>query len=78
MSLFRPNVSDAQRKRIPPGQYLTQKWPVLHYGSVPTIDIGRWDFRVWGEVEEGMDIVDALPKGEPPANPGKIVKATVS
>ena len=78
MSLFRPNVSDAQRKRIPPGQYLTQKWPVLHYGSVPTIDIGRWDFRVWGEVEEGMDHVDALPKGEPPANPGKIVKATVS
>jgi DMSO/TMAO reductase YedYZ molybdopterin-dependent catalytic subunit len=52
MSLFRPKVSDAQRKRIPPGQYLTQKWPVLHYGSVPTIDIGTWDFRVWGEVEE--------------------------
>ena len=52
MSLFRPKVSDAQRKRIPPGQYLTQKWPVLHYGSVPSIDIGRWDFRVWGEVEE--------------------------
>ncbi len=51
MSLFRPKVSDAQRKRIPPGQYLTQKWPVLHYGSVPSIDIGRWDFRVWGEVE---------------------------
>ena len=35
-------------------------------------------YTVWGEVEEGMDHVDALPKGEPPANPGKIVKATVS
>lgn len=35
-------------------------------------------YTVWGEVESGMDHVDALPKGEPPANPGKIVKATVS
>jgi peptidylprolyl isomerase len=34
-------------------------------------------YTVWGEVESGMDQVDALPKGEPPANPGKIVKATV-
>ena len=35
-------------------------------------------YTVWGEVESGMDHVDALPKGEPPATPGKIVKATVS
>lgn len=34
-------------------------------------------YTVWGEVESGMDQVDALPKGEPPANPGKILKATV-
>ena len=34
-------------------------------------------YTVWGEVTEGMENVDALPKGEPPANPGKIVKATV-
>lgn len=33
-------------------------------------------YTVWGEVESGMDVVHALPKGEPPANPGKIVKAT--
>ena len=32
-------------------------------------------YTVWGEVIEGMDLIDALPKGEPPANPGKIVKA---
>lgn len=32
-------------------------------------------YTVWGEVVEGMEHVDALPKGEPPANPGKIVKA---
>ena len=35
-------------------------------------------YTVWGEVIEGMDNVDALPKGEPPRSPGKIVKATVN
>ncbi|WP_395649920.1 peptidylprolyl isomerase [Brevundimonas sp.] len=35
-------------------------------------------YTVWGEVIEGMDHVDALPKGEPPRNPGKIIKATVN
>ncbi len=35
-------------------------------------------YTVWGVVESGMEHVDALPKGEPPAKPGKIVKATVS
>ena len=34
-------------------------------------------YTVWGEVESGMEHVDALPKGEPPANPGKIVKAEI-
>ena len=32
-------------------------------------------YTVWGEVSEGMEHIDALPKGEPPANPGKILKA---
>jgi peptidylprolyl isomerase len=35
-------------------------------------------YTVWGQVVEGMEHVDALPKGEPPREPGKIVKATVS
>ena len=35
-------------------------------------------YTVWGEVESGMEYVDALPTGEPPANPGKIEKATVA
>ena len=35
-------------------------------------------YTVWGQVIEGMEHVDALPKGEPPRNPGKIVKATVN
>ena len=38
--------------RLPPGQSLTQKFPVLHYGPVPKFNPATWDFRVWGEVEE--------------------------
>jgi peptidylprolyl isomerase len=34
-------------------------------------------YTVWGQVESGMEYVDALPKGEPPRTPGKITKATV-
>ena len=34
-------------------------------------------YTVWGVVESGMEHVDALPKGDPPRNPGKIAKATV-
>lgn len=38
--------------RLPPGQSLTLKFPVLHYGPIPPFDPTTWDFRVWGEVEE--------------------------
>ncbi|HNB54925.1 MAG TPA: sulfite oxidase-like oxidoreductase [Anaerolineales bacterium] len=38
--------------RLPPGQSLTQKFPVLHYGPVPRFDPATWDFRIWGEVEK--------------------------
>jgi len=41
-----------QEGRLPPGQSLTQKFPVLHYGPVPSFNPATWDFRVWGEVEE--------------------------
>src|SRR5205807_3401647 len=37
--------------RLPPGQYLTEKWPVLHAGSVPHVELATWDFAVTGEVE---------------------------
>lgn len=40
--------------RLPPGQYLTEKWPVLHAGSVPHADLATWDFKVWGEVDEEL------------------------
>jgi DMSO/TMAO reductase YedYZ molybdopterin-dependent catalytic subunit len=38
--------------RLPPGQSLTIKWPVLHYGSVPLFDPAKWDFKISGLVEE--------------------------
>ena len=38
--------------RLPPGQSLTLKFPVLHYGPVPRFNPATWDFRVWGEVEQ--------------------------
>ena len=38
--------------RLPPGQSLTLKWPVLHAGSVPRFDAARWDFNIDGLVDE--------------------------
>lgn len=40
--------------RLPPGQSLTLKFPVLHYGPVPTIDPATWSLSVFGEVEREM------------------------
>jgi DMSO/TMAO reductase YedYZ molybdopterin-dependent catalytic subunit len=61
-----PKISDEQRKRVPPGQYVTEKWPVLHYGSVPRVDLPTWDFRVWGEVDDpfsfGWDEFKQMPR----------------
>jgi DMSO/TMAO reductase YedYZ molybdopterin-dependent catalytic subunit len=60
MPLFRSKaeqkVIDAgyDPSRLPPGQYLTEKWPVLHAGSVPRVDLATWDLRVFGEVEEPL------------------------
>ena len=42
---------DTQRRnRIPPGQRLTDKWPVLHYGKVPAIDTDKWTLTISGLV----------------------------
>jgi len=55
-----------QEGRLPPGQSLTLKWPVLHYGSVPRFDPKTWDFQVYGRVESPLrftwDEFNALPK----------------
>ena len=56
-------------KRLPPGQYLTEKWPVLHAGSVPEYpDLSTWDFRVFGSIENEIVLsyeeLQALPQTE--------------
>jgi DMSO/TMAO reductase YedYZ molybdopterin-dependent catalytic subunit len=54
--------------RLPPGQYLTEKWPVLHAGSVPRIDLATWDLRVFGEVKHELRLtweeLTALPASD--------------
>lgn len=59
-------VPAAAAGRVPPGQYLTDKFPVLHYGSVPRVDLATWDLRVHGEVERPLrlawDEFRALPR----------------
>jgi DMSO/TMAO reductase YedYZ molybdopterin-dependent catalytic subunit len=74
MPLFRSKAEDKVRDagydpaRLPPGQYLTEKWPVLHAGDVPDVDIATWTLTVTGEVEEpltlGFEELRALPATE--------------
>lgn len=74
MALFRSKAEAKVREagydpaRLPPGQYLTDKWPVLHAGEVPDTDLAAWDLRVWGEVEKPItlswDELGALPRTE--------------
>ena len=58
------------QNRLPPGQSLTNKFPVLHYGNVPMYesDLSNWDLRVFGLVEEDVDWtwadVQTLPRTE--------------
>jgi len=60
--------SPLQEPRLPPGQVRTEKWPVLHYGSVPQVDLNTWEFRVDGLVTKPVrwtwDEFQALPQVE--------------
>lgn len=64
----RHDVRTRDRERLPPGQIITQKWPVLHYGTVPHVDTRTWRFQVTGAVEEpfelGWEELLALPRQE--------------
>lgn len=66
--LYRRSEEERYKKegRLPPGQSLTQKFPVLHYGTVPKFDPATWDFKAWGEVETPLRLTweefNALPK----------------
>jgi DMSO/TMAO reductase YedYZ molybdopterin-dependent catalytic subunit len=62
MALFRSKAEDKVRAagydpaRLPPGQYLTDKWPVLHAGDVPEVSLDTWTLEVSGEVEEPLSL----------------------
>ena len=60
--------------RLPPGQALTQKFPVLHYGPVPPFNPATWDFRVFGLVEQEQrwtwDEFNRLPRQLHPGRSG--------
>jgi DMSO/TMAO reductase YedYZ molybdopterin-dependent catalytic subunit len=62
----RRETDPAIAERLPPGQYRTEKFPVLHYGSVPRTDLARWTFRVFGQVDNPItltwDQFKALPR----------------
>ena len=68
MALFsrKQDLTPEIAARIPPGQQLTVKWPVLHYGSIPQVDLATWTFRLYGLVEEPVTLTweqfTALPK----------------
>lgn len=46
----RPNIPGFLVDRVPPGQFVTPRWPVLHQGEVPAFDPAGWDFTVNGAV----------------------------
>jgi DMSO/TMAO reductase YedYZ molybdopterin-dependent catalytic subunit len=54
MNLFTRRTPDREKwgDRLPPGQKATDGWPVLHYGSIPKIDLETWKFEISGLVEE--------------------------
>jgi DMSO/TMAO reductase YedYZ molybdopterin-dependent catalytic subunit len=56
------------REHQPPGQVLTRKWPVLHYGTVPDVDTARWTFAITGAVSSPLKLtwaeLQALPRQE--------------
>jgi DMSO/TMAO reductase YedYZ molybdopterin-dependent catalytic subunit len=54
MTIISPDTK--RTLRIPPGQHLTDKWPVLHYGHVPKIETSQWDFKMFGLVEQERTI----------------------
>lgn len=42
--------------RLPPGQSLTARFPVLHYGPIPSVNLATWDLKFWGLVDEPLTL----------------------
>lgn len=63
--MARPDQSLYPPERIPPGQFVTEKFPVLHAGNVPRFDPRTWDFKVYGAVENPVTLDYAAVRGRP-------------
>jgi DMSO/TMAO reductase YedYZ molybdopterin-dependent catalytic subunit len=70
-NFFRRKLNEREQAvadRLPPGQYLTEKWPVLHYGNVPRVELATWTFELNGLVEQPRTLtyseVQQLPRRE--------------
>ena len=49
-------IREDGRERLPAGQYLTKKWPILSYESTPKFDAEKYRFKVWGSVAEPFEL----------------------
>ena len=54
------------KDRVPPRQVRTEKWPVLHYGDVPHVDLKTWKFFIRGHVEHPFELTYDELKALPP------------
>ena len=52
----RPAPSHPEGERVPPGQFVSQKFPVLTYGPTPKLELSTWKLRVFGLVEEELEL----------------------
>ena len=50
------NSQDQNDLEVPPGQYVTEKFPVLSFGPTPKVDLNTWQFTVFGLVEEELSL----------------------
>ena len=45
-------VDPKYKGRLPAGQVLTDRFPILHEGEIPEYDMEKWEFKIFGEIEE--------------------------
>ena len=61
-----PKVDPASGNRLPPGQVLTERFPILHEGAVPEYDTGDWSLRLFGTLDRPIELryadLQALPQ----------------
>ncbi|WP_447796982.1 sulfite oxidase-like oxidoreductase [Pseudomonas moraviensis] len=61
-----PKVDRAPGNRLPPGQVLTERFPILHEGAVPEYDTGDWSLRLFGTLDRPIELgyadLQALPQ----------------